>query len=152
MKLNIKDVGYTALSWTGTLVVRVAAILVGFVMVPLGLAFTKLPEPDVTEWQHISLPWWCDPWDNVRDGAMGDKRMWWWNVGYKPWFDKLPPKANSFIKAFWWLAVRNSVNKMARYYPGFGCPIDKCEIEYIGDYLVGDDLGQEGFQYVKELL
>ena len=149
MKLNFKDVGATVLSWTVTLIVRVIAILIGFIMVPLGLVFTKLPAPDETKWKYIGLPKWCDPWDNVRDGAMGDKRMWWWNEGYPNWMNKLSPKTHSFMKAFWWLAIRNSANKLARYYPAFGCPIDKCEIEYIGDFYVSDDIGEEGFQFVK---
>lgn len=149
MKLTIKDIGATFVSWSVTLVVRVIAILAGLIMVPLGLAFTKLPDPDATEWQYIGLPKWCDPWDNVRDGAMGDKRMWWWLKGYPTWVDSLPRKMQSFVKAFWWLAIRNSANKLARYYAGFGCPIDKCEIDYIGDYRVSDDIGGEGFQFVK---
>ena len=149
MKVGFKDILGATVSWTFNAVIRVVAIVLGYVMVPLGLMFTKLPDTDATEHELIRLPIWCHPWDNIRDGAMGDKRLWYWLTGYPKVIDKLPRKWQPFCKSFHWLAIRNSANTLSRYYPGIGCPVDKCKIEYTGQYLVKDEFGKEGFQFVR---
>ncbi|NIU01453.1 MAG: hypothetical protein GWN01_11215 [Nitrosopumilaceae archaeon] len=150
MKVKLSDIVGAALSWTATATIRLVATVLGLVMVPIALLFVKLPEPDATEHVLVRLPKLFDPWDNVRDGAMGDKRMWWWLKGYPKWVDKLPRKCQAFAKSFWWLAIRNSANKMSRYYRGIGCPAHLCDIEYVGTYRVDDEeYGPFGYQFVR---
>lgn len=137
------------LIWVVLGLVKLTAALLGLVMVPLGLIFTALPDWDVEEHTVIRLPFWCHPWDNVRDGAMGDKRMWYWNIGYPRVFNRLEDKAFVFMKCYYWLAIRNPANRISRYYRGMGCPVDRCNISWIGQKVVKDKVGYEGLQFVK---
>ncbi len=135
--------------WVPLLFVRLLAILIGFIWIPLCLVGLKLPR-DVSEWELIRLPWYGHPWDNPRDGALGDRRLDYWSNGkqYPKFFDSLP--LHQYIKAYYWLAIRNPANNLSRYYRGFGCKVDDCDIELLaGQEFVSDTKEVHGYQFVK---
>lgn len=147
--MKLSDVIVIPIYWAALLITRLVAILLGFIIVPLALCFVELPNKYALRHTLTDLPAWAKPWGNIRDGIMGDSRMWYWSLGYPKWIDKLPENWQSFMRCFVWLAIRNPTNTFTRYTRGVGCPVDRCSISYVGDYLVADDVGKEGFQFVK---
>lgn len=144
----LKDIA-GCLWWLVILVVKAVVILVGLVWVPFCLRGVPIPKTPY-KWRLIRLPWYGHPWDNPRDGVLGDRRLDYWSSGtqYPLWFDKL--RSPQYIKAYYWLAVRNPANNLSRFYRGFGCKVDECQVTLLaGDYFVSDVKDCEGWQFVK---
>jgi hypothetical protein len=132
-----------ALQWALFLPLRVALILLGFLVVPLALPFLTFEGPSIAfteapgNWRQARLPAWAWLWSNDRDGALGDERGWWhlnapFGLGAYHWFSQ-----------FWWLAIRNPANNM-RFTPWFSCPLAECAFRYWGDESIKDRPGQGG--------
>jgi hypothetical protein len=105
---------------------------------------------ELTSWKLLRLPKWGHPWDNPRDGCLGDRRLGYWNGGdqYPQWFDKL--SWGHYLKAYFWLAIRNPANNLSRYYKGFGCKVDECNIKLLaGVNFVSNVKNCQGYQFVK---
>lgn len=92
--------------------------LLGLVAVAIALPFrvenisTSVPftqYPNLGNWMMVNLPSWARPWDNPRDGMMGDKRGWFanWCIG-RGW------SYPSWLAMWWWAAVRNPANYYGR--------------------------------------
>lgn len=132
-----------ALQWALFLPLRVALILLGFLVVLFALPFLTFEGPSIPftqapgNWRLARLPGWSWLWSNDRDGALGDERGWWHlnaplGLGAYHWFSQ-----------FWWLAIRNPANNM-RFTPWFSCPLTECDYRYWGDESVEDRPGQGG--------
>lgn len=127
---------------------RVAFILLGFVVVPLALPFrqyhadTLEPFSQATgNWQLVTLPRWAWPWSNDRDGALGDHRGWWhenapFGLGSDHWLSMLI-----------WLAYRNPANNL-RFTRLFGCPVLSTVCAWWGSEEVEDDPGKGGVRFL----
>ena len=125
------------LMWTLLILIRIPMILLGLVVVAVALPFAKV-HPDPTDplrvaklkwsdWQLVRLPVWAWPWDNMRDGAMGDTRGRYW-YAQAPGFLITP-----YLKQYWWLAVRNPCNNFSRFMRPNTVDVRKLVITYIGD-------------------
>lgn len=141
------------LMWCAIAVIRLAFIVVGLFVVPLALPFAREHESDRNpaweSWRLIRLPAWAWPWDNLRDGAMGDVRGWYWFEGYPAIFDRLPESWQEFVKAWYWLGIRNPANNISRYARFVGCNVDHARVFLLaGREYVRDDSGGEGWQFV----
>lgn len=137
--------------WAFFFVIESVLIVLGWFVVPVALVFSReSPSGRVLTWSGwglIRLPWWAWPWDNKRDGAMGDIRGDYWILDYPDWINFLPKAVIGYFKMYWWLAFRNPVNNL-RFIPLFGCNTAKMHIRYIGDYFVATKPGGEGWQFV----
>lgn len=140
-----KDVASTSF-WLVILAARIIMILLGFLVVPVALYGIKIPD-NPAEWRLIRLPAWALPWDNIKDGVLGDKRFHYWKEG-----DQFPAliEDSPYLKALYWLAVRNPANYFSRFLRGIGCPVDQCTVILLaGVELVRPSVGAYGWQFVK---
>lgn len=116
----VKHVFVAVLMWLALALLRVPVILLGLLVVPAALPFRRelasnregLYWPG---WKLVRLPWWAWPWDNLRDGCMGDVRGDYWFREYHGFLDWLPNKWVPFAKMAWWLAIRNPANNFSRF-------------------------------------
>lgn len=111
---------YMTIMWLFLLVIRIPVILLGLITVALTIPRVKNPE----QWELIRLPYWVHPWDNPRDGILGDRRLTYWNRG-----DQFPTliKDSPWLKAYYWTAIRNPANNLSRFYPLFTCNLNKVQ-------------------------
>ena len=117
--------------------------LLGLPVVALALQFridhpeTQQPFTDPRQlpgvWRFVTLPFWARLWDNIFDGAWGDKRGWWNTYAFKT-FGK---RCYEFFAMWWWLAIRNPANYWSRVVTG--CDVSKCLITK----LAGQELADE---------
>ena len=115
---------------TAVFLISIPVTLLGLIVVPLALpffrdeseakAFTQYPEHGV--WALRRLPRWALWWDNIYDGALGDKRGWWANYCWTEY--KKPP--NAFYSMFQWLSIRNPANYWSRIVTG--CDVRTVEL------------------------
>lgn len=149
----MKDIMQAVITWVILFAIRAAVIALGIVAVPMALLFAfEASRPRVQfqgysgEWRDIRLPRWAYLWDNPSDGAMGDKRGWYWNEGRPAIIAK-----SDYLKAYYWLAFRNPANMFSRYLPVVSAHMpDMGPILVIGgDYFVRDKVGEEGWHFVK---
>jgi hypothetical protein len=131
-----KDIVTAVAMWTVLALIRLPMTILGLFVVLVALPFAK--EHDharlkVTwnEWTLIRLPRWAWLWDNERDGAMGDTRG-------RFWFKQAPKFLgdNTFLKQYWWMAIRNPCNNFSRFMRPNGVDVRTLEITYKGDYVV----------------
>lgn len=122
-------------------IASVFMFLAGLFVVPVALLFriehTETDAPFTDPLQKpgthrlVTLPSWALMWDNIFDGAWGDKRGWW--NGNCPGKD-----CTSFLSMFWWLAIRNPANYFNRVVAG--CDVSLCDIVLIaGQEVVEED-------------
>ena len=114
--------------------------VIGFLMVALALPFriehpetdAAFTDPEQKPGTHrlVTLPGWARPWDNIFDGAWGDKRGWW--NSHCPGRD-----CRSFLSMWWWLAVRNPANYWSRVVAG--CDVSLCDITLVAGSPVVDE-------------
>lgn len=113
-------------------IVGIPVTLAGLFVVPVALLFrvehpetdTPFTDPRQKPGTHrlVTLPSWAPLWDNIFDGAWGDKRGW--------WNSNCPGKdCRSFLSMFWWLAIRNPANYWSRVVTG--CDVSLCDIALI---------------------
>jgi hypothetical protein len=122
--------------WTLLVIIKILATVLGLIMVPLGLMApvydlkTKRPFTQYhtkKNWYWVGLckrgfdPSSFDSWifwlfSNDRDGAMGDKRGW--------WFDR---EGDSFMSQFKWMALRNPANNL-RFVRGISVNMFETEV------------------------
>lgn len=112
MLLNILG---ASLSLVFLLFIRLVSQVLGLPIVAVALLFAKehptTRVPSWKDWRLIRLPLWAWPWDNIRDGALGDIRG-----RYR--FDQAPKWAcTDYLRAFNWLAIRNPANNLSRWTP-----------------------------------
>lgn len=129
------------LKWLFLFVVRAVLMVLGLVVVPVALPFTKWTV-SVSDRRNIEvLPDWAWLWSNDFDGTLGDRRGWW---------DAHAPfglGSYHFLSKFIWLALRNPVNNLRRT-DWFSCPVRDCYVMYIGKFNVEDKVGKTGWQFV----
>lgn len=143
--------------WPFIFVVRVAMILLGVPLVTLAMLWLSVDYGSRQNfsqyagvWYRERLPLWAWPWDNLRDGAMGDQRGWYWVEGYPSWIDALPDRLQPNVKRWYWLVIRNPANNFSRFTRGVGCNTAECTIRLLaGQDYVRDRLGGEGWQFVE---
>lgn len=137
------------LCWLYVAVIRVAFAFIGLFVVPFAIPrFTF-----AGEWQLLRLSWWALPWDNERDGILGDSRLHYWNRGdqFPAWMEGKP-----YLKAWYWTAWRNPTNWLTRQ--GVGCDLTKNKIITIsrgdgwwfnrcGDWWYGFDVVKFGYHF-----
>lgn len=133
----IKSVAEAVAGWTFSLIIRIPLFILGLIVVPIGLCFPKVNEDSSRpftqhhtdrNWKHVGLPkaFWL--WSNDRDGAMGDKRGWWFNR-----------HGDTFYSRFRWMALRNPVNNM-RFWDLTAINMYTTEVELLaGQSHVGED-------------
>jgi len=127
---------------------QIPLLLLSIVVVPLAILFAKDTGESIPfrnpankgNWKMRKLPNWAWIWSNDHDGTLGDKRGWW----AKRW-DFKPER---FLPQLVWLIWRNPVNNL-RNTKLYSCPVSICDISYIGKYVVSDNIGREGWQFVK---
>lgn len=127
---------------------RVAFILLGFLVVPVALLFRQYHGDSAVAftqyagtWRLVTLPRWAWPWSNDRDGAIGDKRGWWhastpFGLG-----------ADHYLSMLIWLAFRNPANNL-RFTRLFGCPVLSTSATWWGNEVVEDDPGKGGVRFL----
>lgn len=136
-------------TWALVIVVRVVFAVLGLVVIPFAIPRFKF----TGEWRLLRLAWWALPWDNQRDGLLGDKRLHFWTVGdqFPKWMADKP-----YVKAYWWLAIRNPTNWLTRQ--GLGCDLTRHSIERLaegegwwfnraGKYWYAFELKRGGFEF-----
>lgn len=146
------DILYMLVQWIIIMLVRVPLILLGLVLVPVGLVFSRIDQTSERAfsehntnrtWALETLPKWLWLWSNDRDGARGDKRGWW---------DVNCPTGDSsdFWSMFIWLAIRNPVNNM-RFVKGISCDVSKCSVECLdgNNPDVDDKVNRTGWMWLK---
>lgn len=136
--------------WIVLVVIRTLFIIIGIFWVPFCLINVKIPSGSIAGWRLIRLPWWGHPWDNPRDGVLGDRRLDYWTNGtqYPQWFDNY--SFGHYLKSYYWLTIRNPANNLSRYYRGFGCKIDECKVILLGGQdFVSDTKKSFGWQFVR---
>ena len=143
----IIDIVKAVIVWTLLLLYRIPFALVSPVVVAIGLLFQKeMPTDRVPAWdgwKFMQMPKIFWPWDNQRDGNMGDIR------GDYPTL-QAPKFLNDFWLAWWWLVIRNPVNNISRHVPGINCDLRKHTVELLaGDELVRDRGTTDGWQFCK---
>ena len=111
-------------TWVAVIVIRVVFAIAGLAVIPLAI-------PRFTfngEWRLLRLSWWALPWDNERDGILGDGRLRYWVDGdqFPQWMADKP-----YIKSYYWLAIRNPTNWLTRQ--GLGCDLTKHSIERLAE-------------------
>ena len=166
---NVYDYAYMGISWSLIFAIRTVLILIGLVVVAYGINLPiRHPETrrpfsryyngkyqksgaEVEErkdtyptkyWELITMPIIFWPWDNYRDGMMGDTRGWYYNYwkqeGWSEWFAR-----------YHWLAIRNPTNNL-RFVKGISAYMPTTHVTVLkGQPVVEDELGQEGFQILK---
>lgn len=152
----LKNIFSALIWWPIIFVLRLIMVLVGLPLVAVTLLFTRESgkQKPFTQykgnWQAVHLPRWAWFWDNKRDGAKGDKRGWYWVVGYPRWINGCPKRFRNYLKSWWWLSVRNPANNFSRFTPGIGCDVAEARVTLLaGQSYVADDKGAEGWQFVS---
>ena len=125
--------------------------LLGPLMVALALPFrivhhetdTPFTDPSTVPGTHrlVTLPGWARLWDNIFDGAEGDKRGWWNTYCLKNY--KL--SARSFYSMWQWLAIRNPDNYWSRVITG--CDVSRCDITLLAGQPNVDE-GHPGWHFL----
>ena len=137
--------------WSLLFILKLALAIIGLVWVPVCLVGIKLHSASSTNWELTRLPWWGHPFDNPRDGLMGDKRLHYWLEGdqFPKWFSKAPSKLQSWLKAYYWLAIRNPANNFSRFYPGLAVNVTKAKIELLAGDTYVNNKTTPGYQFVR---
>ena len=146
----LKDILVFILTSIVFFVIQVVGILLGFILVPIMLAFGEFDFSTAKnftqyntnrQWVKEVFPSVFWPWDNLEDSSTGDHRGWW--------------DANSFgqdsrkwINRFWWLAVRNPFNNAKRFILGADVR-DYLITKVAGQDYVRDDFESTGCQLLK---
>jgi len=109
-----KHVILASVMWLILFVARIVIILLGLIIVPIGVLTTR----EVKSYRgHSWHAWrlrkmhkifWI--WDNDRDGSMGDVRG-----NYEVFQRPTPIKDSDYLKAVYWLAIRNPANNWSRF-------------------------------------
>ena len=132
-----------ALMWLVLFAGRLVVMLLGIVIVPIGVLTTKEVESDrAHKWADWRLRkmhkvFWL--WDNDRDGSMGDTRGN-YDDHQRPGFIK----ASAYLKAVYWLAIRNPANNWSRFMKPNSVDVRELEIEK----LAGDSIVTKGAKTV----
>lgn len=140
--MGVKDVVKALLQWVFLLFFRIIGIVIGLVVVAIAIQFRVEGVSGSDGRRIVNLPKWAWMWGNDFDGLLGDKRGWWDNntpFGVKP---------DSFLAMYWWAAIRNPANNM-RFMDMFSAPVVGSKITYTGDYVVEDEVGGGGWQFVR---
>lgn len=121
-----------------------ACNLIGFIVVPVGLLFSSQVSRTVKtyaqykkhgNYELVYLPDMMAIWNNLWDGARGDKRGW--------FHDKYAGRSE-FFRRFWWLAVRNPTNTLGRVF--FAFDIYPCDTRVLaGNPNVDEDTATWGY-------
>ena len=164
MKLVLEAIK-AVLMWIPIIVLTLLGLVAGLFVVPVALFGVPMLPKNVVKWSKINLPSWAYLWDNLRDGVLGDRRLDYWHNGkqYPVWFDKLP--LSQYVKAYYWLAIRNPANTLKRYVPFMGCQVGLEKVTgystvathrprkiinvLAGQAFVSDTKDVEGYQFVK---
>jgi len=133
-------------------ILKLLLFVIGIVILPIGLLFreefpetqkpfTKYPPGN---WMMVRVPTWMKWWDNLSDGALGDKRGWWDN-----WTkDNYGKPCTAFYSMYMWLAFRNPVNYFSRCVAGID--VSTCKISKVfGDDVVTEDPGTKQYQLLE---
>lgn len=146
----MKDILLMAVSWIVMFVLQLVGILLGFILVPIGLAFRKKDESTAKpftqyntnrQWVYEDLPNWLKPWQNIEDGLRGDHRGW-WDLNSKG------SDSSTLFNMFWWSGVRNPFNYFKRFM--IGCDVRQYAITKLaGQEYVRDDFNSTGWQCLK---
>ena len=124
------------LMWLALFAGRLVVILLGIVAVPIGVLTTKEVESDRAhswaDWRLRKMHKVFQLWDNDRDGSMGDVRGN-YDDHQRPGF----LKDSVYLKAVWWLAVRNPANNWSRFMKPSAVDVRALDIEKLaGDSVV----------------
>ena len=128
------------------LIFKLAAVLLGLILVPIGLIKPKIIDnPEPFEGRTVDQPWnmvhlqpqWIQSiWGSDKYGAEGN---WFWNDDNKQ---------DTFWKRFKWLAIRNPVSNLDRKVPWMKIyDIKGVDVSYVGDQEVNDVTPIKGIQY-----
>ena len=127
------------LMWLVLFVGRLIVIILGLAAVPIGVLTTKEVESDrARKWadwrlRKMNKAFWL--WDNDRDGSMGDTRGN-YDDHQRPGFIK----NSTYLKAVYWLAIRNPANNYSRFLRPNSVDVRDLEIEKLG----GDSVVAKG--------
>ena len=141
---KIKSVDFIKafISFVFLFVVNVFFVLSGLLFVALGIPF-RVEGFSVSDGRPIvNLPKWLYPYGNDFDGLLGDKRFWYANN------TPFGVPVDSFLAMYNWAALRNPCNNL-RMLDMFNAKITDSTFSYLGDYIVEDDPGEGGWQFVK---
>ena len=129
------------------LICRIPFILVSPFIVAIGLLFEKeeityRPHP-WGKWKLMKMPKIFWPWDNDRDGNLGDVKGKYANI-------QAPKFLSPYWKKWYWLVVRNPVNNISRHVPGINCDVSKNHVELLaGKAIISDSSWLTGYQFCK---
>ena len=135
-----------SLMWLVLFVGRMAVMLLGIVVVPIGALTLREVDSDRehswTDWRmkKMNKLFWL--WDNDRDGSMGDTRGN-YNDHQRPGFIR----NSSYLKAVYWLAIRNPANNWSRFMHPNSVDVRDLEIEK----LAGDSIVTKGAKKAWQL-
>lgn len=128
--LPFKDKLHFCVQFTALFTVRLLAILLGFVMVPIGLLFKKkvpidpitfrIGDRDVVVDHVVHMPKLFFVWDNFEEGCA--------SLFHKYW-ESTDGKADSYLNMLYWSCIRNPANNM-RMLDTFRCDMTRCKHEY----------------------
>lgn len=133
--IPLKDKLHFAAQFSFLFTIRLAAILLGFIVVPIALHFSKkreLDKPviipvevngtklDLCIDHTVQLPKWAWLWDNYEEGCAST---------YAPYWQKCKGRANSYWNMIFWSCIRNPANNM-RFTKMFQCDMLNCKHEY----------------------
>ena len=141
------DVGIWYVKSVSTFLVGIPVTLAGFPIVAIALPFRiEHPETEVqfsdpryaSQGAHrlVTLPAWAKPWDNIFDGAWGDRRGWWNNYC----LENYKKDCTAFRSMWQWLACRNPANYFSRVMTGVD--VSLCTITVLGG--VGEVVEEPG--------
>ena len=129
---------------------QIPLAFLGLFVVPAALQFAR-PVHNGERWL-MRLPSWALWFDNVYDGADGDRRNWWRdNCSTEAWFGWFPELKNTdFLARYWWMAIRNPINNFKRNIAGADCTLLKVIMQYhIGTKLIDADKGSRGLSFIS---
>ena len=127
----IKHTLSATVMWAVLFAARLVILLAGLVVVPIGVLTTKeVPSSRPHRWPAWRLKkmhkiFWL--WDNDRDGSMGDVRG-----NYEDFQRPSPIKDSTYLKAVYWLAIRNPANNFSRFMKPNSVDVRELEIEKLG--------------------
>lgn len=128
---------------------QIPLVILGWFVVPVALLFAQ-PVHNGERWL-MRLPSWALWFDNIYDGADGDKRNWWRdNCSTEAWFGWFPDLKNTdFMARYWWLAFRNPLNNWKRNIAGADCTLLKVKkLLHFGTKLIDADSGSRGVSFI----
>jgi hypothetical protein len=133
------------------LLLQIPVALLGVFLVPALLPFERMVQnaEGRTIWR---LPKIGFLFDNIYDGALGDKRNWWRdNCSTEAWFGWFPELKNTdFLARYWWMAIRNPINNFKRNIAGADCTLLKVIMQFhIGTKLIDADVGSRGLSFIR---